>query len=78
MLNFAIAYAGTALVFFGLDFVWLTNMASASTAAGSASCCWPSPNWVSPGSSLSRYYVAGFGPFRRSAGHARRKLGDGK
>jgi uncharacterized membrane protein len=28
MLNFAIAYAGTALVFFGLDFVWLTNMAS--------------------------------------------------
>lgn len=28
MLNFAIAYAGTALVFFGLDFVWLTTMAS--------------------------------------------------
>ncbi|MCX5518397.1 DUF2177 family protein [Kaistia defluvii] len=28
MLNFAIAYAGTALVFFGLDFVWLSSMAS--------------------------------------------------
>jgi len=28
MLNFAIAYAGTALVFFGLDFVWLSTMAS--------------------------------------------------